>query len=95
MISGTFTKKAQSAGIAKYNISSGNTQFLRDMIGNPIPMTPKKSPTGGNNLGPLIRHGLAKLSDNRKHYEITQNGLDYLEQVDSVMKKQEPQLAPD
>lgn len=86
MMSCTFTKKAQLAGIANYNVSAVNTQFLRGMIGNPILMTPKKSPSGGNNLGPLIRCGLAKLSDDRTQYEITSKGKKYLEDVNTVMK---------
>lgn len=83
----TFTRKAQKSGISLSTISVRNTQYLREIVAEPIKMTPKKSPTGGVQLGPLIKHGLVRLNDERTHYVVTQKGLDYLAEVQSIMEE--------
>lgn len=84
-----FTEAAQAAGLSLRGISTQSAATLQGLAAEPL--TLRKSEHGaastsaaGAKLGPLIRHGLARLDREAEAYVITEQGREYLAKLEAA-----------
>jgi len=90
-----FNNKAKDIGLYLRGVGLSAVHVLRSLRASPYMMdfTPtvsgKKAVVAANGRPPeiaaLIRHGLARLRNERDGYEVTERGIEYLAQVEAAI----------